>query len=647
MPSERPSYPSVTLTVVVWVAIAVGASLFRPLIPSSAPSATLERYTAKLNWRLSVKDALREAAARNKPVALCLVNPSTSPAQTFEDLTTKSRDVIESLDRDFIPVRVNTLTDPALSGVFLSIDRAVRQRVAGLQVVALRPDGSFAGAYMIEAADARIDELKVVSALETIRIDAMSRSVSVAEAQDKQEAAQLRFAPLPATTDPADWISPLAQQIDEERFDTPGIKVRPRDWLALLDAGQVGRVQAALDAAMANHHFDWVGRKFLPERNPAAPAQISGRNSVAFDADMVVVLHRLADATGDPHYTRLAEIVTTSLVDRLRTGDSGSWSETSELGRPVREAWPLERLGKVDGLPAETATFWQLDPVRNPTWIPTPLAWRVAVDRLDQWLPALDRMAASRTEGVRPNIADRVDWCAYAVARVLLFTSGRERETLATVAKRLRRLSDPVWGALHAPGMERQLIHTPGDAGALALMLLSVYLATGDTAALREGHDVVARAEARFTDPQSRSTSGLATAPPLNVPESWVRPQVIDGLVQAPTTTLLEARALFSALDSSSVGAAKRLAIRDEASRLATIVCPVGRHTGGVVGLASLLRDGRVVLLSGPSRLPARFVGVPVGRGTGSWEDLPPGVYRLGPDGPVPYSPDAERPIRP
>lgn len=649
MPSERPSYPGVTLTVVVWAVIAVGAVFFRPLIPAGRPSAPLERYSAKITWRNSVRDALREAMARNKPVALCLVNPSTSPAQTFEELTTRSRDVIETLERDFVPVRVNLLTDPALGGVFIPMDRANRNLVAGLQVVALRPDGSFAGTYLLEATDARVDELKVVTALESLRADTALRSEPAVAILDRQEADQLRFAPLEAPSAAQELTSPIADRVDQESFETAGIKVRPLDWLALLDQGEVGRVQSAFDTAMANHHFDWVGLKFLPERNSVDARQLSGRNSVALDADMATLLVRLAELTGDDHYRKLADLVAGSVERRLTVGDSGSWSPASPLGRPQRETWTADRLAQVSGLSAGLAGYWQLDPVKNPSLLPTPPDWRTGVDRYETWSADLAKMAAAPAP-VKENVPDRVDWCAYAVARLLPLRE--DKAQLIAVAARLRKLQDPVWGAVHAAGMEKQTVRTPADAAAMALMLMSLYRQTGDLSVLQEGRKVLSLAEARFTDPGNRSSSGLGVTPPFTVPDAWLRPQVLDGLVQAPTTSLLEARSLYSLLDDSSSASAKQIGIRDEAARLASVVAPLGRHTGGVVGLALRLRENPPVVVCGPDAV-ARASGMkgvealPVVEGVSGLSGMAPGVYRLSPYGLVPYSPGRGVPNRP
>ncbi|MFX8612642.1 hypothetical protein ABTM13_19555, partial [Acinetobacter baumannii] len=69
---------------------------------------------------------------------------------------------------------------------------------------------------------------------------------------------------------------------------------------------------------------------------------------------------------------------------------------------------------------------------------------------------------------------------------------------------------------------------------------------------------------------------------------------------QGPSTTLLEAMALYAQMDDSAQGEARRLRVREEAGRLASTVSGLGRTVGGIVRLSWALRQSPPVLVAGP-----------------------------------------------
>ncbi len=651
---RRPSYAAVTGVTAAMVFLGFARVALVRFIPPPHPQIAqwgqgefVRRAQAQeISWRPLGPKAFQEAQALSRPVLLVVGVPWSALGRQA-DQTFAVPEVARALNRNFVPIRVDTAQDPRWISQFLPLQRTHMGFGVGFQAWAFDLKGrliAFIG--RVDANDV-LDEATVVRSL----LNAQSEFAKAALSDEPPDFEENQVIDVGRLTTPgvvnlslANAAQSLAGEIDPVwgGWSMRGlIGTRPLALRFLQLAGEWDKAGRSLRRTVLSSRADWLDGGFfrvvrrdngVPEydKTTLSNAQLAETLAVQDAAHPDPLLRRFARRTVDWVLSLQPEVY-------LPGAEMGDEDERGRSGRASFSPLRLSEAVRAGSIKSEDADWARanlgLDGRGGPARIVVPSAAALADPRFARVLADLRRAAGPPRVHLAPGLADvngEVAACLLRCARLW-----GDRDLAATAGEIVDRLDGRFRGA---NGVSHTLDPDPSgplylsDALAYADAALQDFLVNGRLSSLEHGAFELRRALRVFGKdgilrtgrPQDSLFAGLA---PL--------PQVTDDECEATSASALRLLDAYATILGPTGGDLAALSARlDDNLGAVTEAVPA---MGGALGALTRHLDSRAAFVVGfdalqvANRLARRFPNrLVVPALTGTRTDLAnrrPGIY--------------------
>ncbi|MGE3126879.1 MAG: DUF255 domain-containing protein [Fimbriimonadaceae bacterium] len=299
---QRIRYSSVALTITSLAVVFATAAFLRQYIGppeegrlGSHPAGFIRRAARdRVDWRTLADDPFREAQRLDRILLIVAGSERSELARQFDRRILSLAEVVERMNREFVPVRIDLDQDPQWAYAFLPLSTAKLNADEGWYAVCLDPSGSVLTWMSRSSPDERIVEAEL---LEFLREARAKRALplgeeSSAELARKAESAAVsprRLQSRPAAGIPTrDYAELLTQKLDPVfgGFRTEkSRRVWPWEWRFLAQSRDYRALAAGLEPLTRGPMMDWTGPgAFRLSTDPAGRSPSLARDAVC-DAD--------------------------------------------------------------------------------------------------------------------------------------------------------------------------------------------------------------------------------------------------------------------------------------------------------------------------------------------------------------------------
>ena len=655
---RRPNYSVVTGCTVVVAAVCAVRLGFQRFIPPPRPGIAkwargdyvLQAQETDIDWRPPGPAAFAEAQQLSRPLVLVIGLPWSAAARQAE-VAFLTPEVARTLNRGFVPVRIDAARDPRWAAQFLPLERARSGLDNGFQVWVLDLKGRVIGFVARGKADDDLRGGALLDALLQSQTDfaraALDDATPPFEATQQADVARLLQPGFVDLTLP-DAARVLAAGLDPEWGGWSVrdlVAARPLAYRFLQLAGHDAETGAALRSLLRSPLADGLdgGLYRVARRDLRAPEFDKPSVTNAWSAEALAVQNALRPAPALRRAARrgvdwLLALCADDLVPGAEVGDE------DERGRSARASFPPARLRDLvaSGTLSAEARRWAEERLglAGGARVVVPTADALRDVRMGDVLALLREAAGPRRKAVANELCDVNATVAACLLRCARLWDDRHLANAAgEIVDRLESFQ-PTVGLRHSLLDGSEVPGYLGDALAYADAQLADFLTNGRVPSLERGAAMLRRALGVFGGPEAGvlRPSPVGTALLSGLVEV---PEVTDDEREAPSAAalrLLNAYAAVLGPDGKDL-----LASADGvATNLAAVVSALPAM-GGTLGALSANADRRAALVVGPDalerasrlarRLPNRLVVPVLGPARPDMRDRPRGVYVVSPKG--------------
>lgn len=616
--SRKQSYVAVTTTVCLWAVVAVLTTLARPLIPAdrdptmAAADGDFLRLAAesRIDWKLPTAETFQLARRQDRPILLVLGGAWNTDARHVDETLFRQSDIVEQINRDFLPVRVDLIDEPGWATVFRPLAQASRGTDPSFQIHFLSPTAQLVSTFDVRDVKALNREGEFVRKLREIRDVCHSRQRSADQAAQEAEATALTGGRIESTVEFPRYLDSIRQATDRE-FGGLVVASGRKTWPALaavnlVSMGQIEDAQALIDPLLRSPMVNWIDGGCFRVAEDRLASQVRYETLAATNADVLICLATLWRQTGEEWYRQLAirtwgglfqasvnGIVPYSYSPEESNGRSERYSATQRRVRDVIEEADQVWLTRTFGLSNR----------ENPRLVPRVPQPKLLMEDWGRGNRVLDRLretapTASLTFGEQRTM----DTSARVIAAMITASSVLGEADLVDASLRLfdqlARLRIGTDEVIHAETTAGLPTRSLGDYTAYAEACAAYYAATGNENVWEDGRRVLARSLFLFrqgergdiVDYRFDRLGSEATVPQL--------PQVTDIWTMgsyAQAVRLLHVYSVMSGNGRPWLGLSTRLA-----SWQANVANSVTFGADGFVWAAWQVTNDRAVLTVGP-----------------------------------------------
>ncbi len=514
----------------------------------------------RIRWQPMEGSTFAEAKRTGKPLLLAMGTAWSQAAREFDDQVFSNLEVAERVNRDFFPVRIDLVSEPAWRDIFLSLARAAIGASSDFQVYAISPDGKVLSWLNQPQRNKRFDEVEFLSSLRNARHAFEQGLQTPSVLEQVSEVQRLESVSTVAAPNIGPFLAALAENLDVEFggfFPNDPVRVwHIQDWNLLQAVGQHELLTASVQPRLRSRMINWLdGGIFSSQTNGreqyvnfSVVTQQSSR-AMAFFA-----------AYGEKFDSRLATMVarrTFDFIDRLFEAGLPTYAfgKTEPNGRSTRYSIPRRRLTEV--LEPDDQLWGQntfgLTVGWNPQLIPyaresAPLL--AEPERANRILNEL--RADSPADSLETGTQLTMDVAGQAVADLIAtaLVLGDDQRLSKALARFDLLTTLRVGGSdlIHcqvADGLPKRYL---SDYLAYVSACLATYIATGKVEFLDEGRVVLRRASQMFLRNgrlvnADLSEYGMSRA-------SFEVPSITDGTTPSTTATAISLLHTFGSLEN-------------------------------------------------------------------------------------------------
>lgn len=268
---RRIQYSSVALTITALAVVFSTAAFLRRFIGlpeegrlAGSPAGFLRRAARdRVNWRTLADDPFREAQRLDRTILIVAGAERSEAARQFDRRILSIADVVERLNREFLPVRIDLDQDPQWIGAFLPLSVAEGNADEGFYAACLAPSGRLLAFLTRSSPAERIDEAELLNFLrEARRKRALPIGTEVPVERDQALQTAIVTPGRPAEQSERDYAELLAKRIDAVSggFRTPrSRRVWPWEWKYLALSRDYRALAVGLDPVTRGPLMDWTG----------------------------------------------------------------------------------------------------------------------------------------------------------------------------------------------------------------------------------------------------------------------------------------------------------------------------------------------------------------------------------------------------
>lgn len=660
---QRIRYSSVALTITSLALVFASAAFLRRFIGpreegrlGSHPAGYIRRAARdRVDWRTLADDPFHEAQRLDRTLLIVAGAERSETARLFDRRILTLAEVVERMNREFVPVRIDLDQDPQWIQAYFPLTSARENADEGWYAVCVDPSGDVLAWLSRSSPAERVIETDILEFLREARSNrALSpREEPSIELERNAEATAVQpRKPSPAAVEAMsgrDYAALLAERLDPVLggFRTPSSRrVWPWEWRYLAQSRDYRALVAGLEPLTRSPMMDWSGPgAYRLTRDPAGRSPSFARDSVC-DADCAALFAHWAVNGGGDWARQLAREFVRGIGETYVAGvrfRGSTWRSPYEVStgtnllvtnRSLRESFtPIERdwLRTNMGIPHPD----------NPANVPVAVSSSSLLENRDRFLAMAGRV--NRASALVASVDDQgyLDAIATVGARVLevgrLLDEDEARRLgleLFATAGEFRAGPYDVTRSLSIGGATRR---TAFEYGAYADIAIEAYLTTGEPGALDEASRVFDRLLELFYDPKSGSLRSVATGKfdPTFEPSAA---SVLDGDRPSLVGTVLRCAWRLSCAWRGTPRGTKYLEIARSVSKsYAPVAARFAFRLGSFETARQALARDEFVWVSGPRALAtARQVSpslegalvVPSGR-PGAAPAPGPGVWRI------------------
>lgn len=635
---RRQSYPAVIGATLAFVAVFTATALIRPLIPDPDPNPIVARrgeFMANaskhmIKWRALEDRPFAEAKRTDRLLFIVVGSAWNWTGREIDEYIFSESELAERLNRDFIPVRVDSTFRPEWEYGPMPLLAASTGTEPGWYVLIVRPDGSPISWLSRNAAAQKIEFqtfLDMLASAQKAKSVDSPEGVRAILSQMNTEAPYLKGARKGEGGSLDDYAGSVTTKAQSPAlFEEGGLYGwHPWEWRFLLARGSLGEVQSGLTKILQSSKVDWLhGGLFRTATKPDL-------NGIKFDklalenAEMASVLAMVGSKTNDPFILSVARATFDSVIADFVTDEntfSFEYSEDFEQGRtPLYSLKPsLFRRRFVQGDQDWLVKKLGMDVHTNPAMtirVVDPQDFQADRERYEGFFRRLRDILGDHppTKGGSDLLSNIGGLSARLTeAAKTLGDTERLRKATALFPKLL------AYRVGH-DGVARSLKPTPdaiaylGDFTAMADAELQNFLVTGNIDALESGRLILARAAEIFG---SEGIDILRSVPIERCPPEavWVSlPNVVDGSQGSLVGAYARLAQAYSLIyQDTRAGEALRERARTIVSQYAPLTKKVGFRLGALAhAMTHVAADRAFFVVGGDAVNIALQLGVGAG----------------------------------
>ncbi len=640
----------------MFLAVVIGvAAVLRPAIPGQEPNPLLINRGGFLRnaahheipWLPGSREAFESAVGGRKMILLVVGRDSSSFAKHLDERVFADKAAAERVSRLFHPIRIDLDEDPRWEAAILPISQSQLESDSGFNAYIFSRKGELVSWLSSEDSRALPDSDQffdwVDQAIERIR-------------EGELELEEINAEELNIVTNASVKRLPSANGFKRLLISTVGQPeagrrtLQPWDIRFLAQDGELELAQQTLDLILESPMVDWVWSGVFTASHSSDWMEPEPRQSMAIQADMVVLAARMASFTGRIEYKQLAEmlaegisenhlspgVISTSRFDIARVdGRTESWSLS--MSRLSTALSVQERQVLINNL--------NLSLEQSPLMVPWISPFQLRFTKSEQLSPIFDKIRKSWRHRPSESGDDRADIIGLSAARLIeagltvnsdrIIAIGR-----AAVAALESRAVDQAGQIRHSPiQFETQLTDLIGYAEAN----LWLAMADQDPARLEKALAVLGEINAWHRRLDGRLLLASADPEPMVGDIGPTIPAWFDSDIRSHggqlAETLIACAALMDDEQLYDLGVHTVVQFGEAANRSA-------RNLGGLMTVVRQIESGQVIVVGGPeaaklfrieaSTRPGVMVVVspdPALDGVYRWQKNT-GLVRVGPPGP-------------
>ncbi len=360
MPTTGPraSYPAVAAVVTVVTLMGLAAREFKPLIPPVVTDGVevldptqpgLRLSDERIRWREFGPQAIAEARRTNR-LMMILIGDRASAAYRFADrYWFTDRDLIDTMNAEFIAIRIDPDQYPAMTTSFMPFRRTSRGLDPLFQVWFVDPAGSLLDGMFIANAF-RIPEANwAVTTLNNLRV--RWNKLKADQTPFDLQASDIEMLNRPPVMLDFDGHAKFIESMRDPKFG--GIVrddrqlLRPMSWRYLALTGYTEELLASMRPCIASPMTDWLDGGFFRECNDRSWRQVEVDKSTQQNAAMMLTVAIAGQVLGKPEYIEVAKLTFDWLMNEMHEGDSFVGfrvGDGTRVGRSKLSSFPVRVL---------------------------------------------------------------------------------------------------------------------------------------------------------------------------------------------------------------------------------------------------------------------------------------------------------------
>ncbi|MDK3160951.1 DUF255 domain-containing protein [Kamptonema cortianum] len=263
---RRTKYQAVTGVLLAWFAVGAAIYVAKPYLPAPKEQEELqdrgtfvrEGAGPYIKWRPFDQQAIRLAKQTDKPILLVAGYAWSSISINWDSIFAVP-DVAELVNKEFVPVRVDLLENPAWANAVLPLARAQRGDSRDYGIYVLTPEAKVLWAPS-EQEIFSLNDRRLLGRLRHAHSLFGANIVRDEQAMQEGELSLIKGEIFNSPPDRAELLSRLtnSQSPYGGQSITIGIALRPPDWEFLMNHGGIEPVHEALRTMALSHRIDWL-----------------------------------------------------------------------------------------------------------------------------------------------------------------------------------------------------------------------------------------------------------------------------------------------------------------------------------------------------------------------------------------------------
>ena len=317
--NQRKKYPMVVFVTLILAVAGILIVFFRDRIPENAPNVLIRHpgeyirsaATHEISWKTLDSKPFELAKRQNKPVLLVIGNMGCTAARKSEEMFKKSRDIIEYLKQDLIPVRIDNVQNPEWNSVFLPLSRGTMGFDSSTQFWILSPDCEPITALLKYHDSSYFNRWALKHRVKRARTFlSKEKDLSPLAIQQKNDHHVLLHSNAISRPKFERHYRYLEEKIDPENGGFPMNNIQlllPQAWWFLLKNNELDLFKKSFDPVIQSPIVDWLRGGFFQQSNTKDWSEIEFDKHVIVNAEMAYLLAAAWCKTNNPIYKNLSE----------------------------------------------------------------------------------------------------------------------------------------------------------------------------------------------------------------------------------------------------------------------------------------------------------------------------------------------------